>query len=149
MINADEGADVAVVARVRCAWKKFRELPPILTQKGASLAVKGRVYTSCVQSCLIYGCETWPMKAQHEAALERTEMRMIRWMCGGSLRERIPSGELRQRMRVEAVKNVVRRNRLRWFGYVERKAEKDWLKRCNVMEIEGARPRSIGCIRHG
>ena len=37
MINADGGADSAVVARVRSAWKKFRELSPILTQKGASL----------------------------------------------------------------------------------------------------------------
>ena len=37
MLNADGGANSAVVARVRCAWKKFRELSLILTFKGASL----------------------------------------------------------------------------------------------------------------
>ena len=141
MLNADGGADSAVVARVRCAWKKFRELSPILTSKGASLALKGRVYKSCVRSCMVYGSEMWSIKVEHEAKLERTEMRMIRWMCGVSLRERKTSAELRERIGVEAIGVLVRRNRLRWFGHVERKVEDDWVKRCTVMEVEGTRPR--------
>ena len=32
-INADGGADSAVVARVPSAWKKFRELSPILPER--------------------------------------------------------------------------------------------------------------------
>ena len=48
MVNADDGADSAVVARIRCAWKMFRELSHILTFKGASLKLKGKVYGSGV-----------------------------------------------------------------------------------------------------
>ena len=48
VISADGGADSAVVARVQSAWKKFRELSQILTRKGASLLLKGKVYRSCV-----------------------------------------------------------------------------------------------------
>ena len=66
MLNADGGCDLAVTARVRCAWKKFREYLPIFTEKGFSLKLKGKLYTSCVRSCLIYGNETWPMKVEHE-----------------------------------------------------------------------------------
>ena len=33
MLNADGGADSAVVTRIRCAWKKFRELSPMLTHR--------------------------------------------------------------------------------------------------------------------
>jgi hypothetical protein len=141
MINADGGADSAVVARVRCAWKKFRELAPILAHKGASLAIKGKLYVSCVRSCMIYGSETWPVKAEHEAKLARAEMRMIRWMCGVSLREKIPSVKLRERMGVEPIKEVIRRNRLRWFGHVERKDDEDWVKRCTSFEVEGPKPK--------
>ena len=36
MLDADGGCDSAVTARVRCAWKKFREYLPILTGKGFS-----------------------------------------------------------------------------------------------------------------
>ena len=53
----------AARARVRCAWAKFKELSPILTVRGASYRIKGRIYSACVQSVLIYGTETWAMKA--------------------------------------------------------------------------------------
>ena len=49
------GAEDASRVRTRCAWAKFRELAPILTSRGASLAVKGKVYKACVQRVLMYG----------------------------------------------------------------------------------------------
>ena len=58
------GAEEAATARVRCAWSKFRELAPVLTSRGASLKVKGKVCRTCVQRVLVYGSETWPMKAE-------------------------------------------------------------------------------------
>ena len=77
------------------AWKKFREYLPILTGKGFSLKLKGKVYATCA-SCLMHGSETWPMKVEHELKLNRTEMSMIRWMCGVKLNERKKSEELRE-----------------------------------------------------
>jgi hypothetical protein len=74
MLNGVSGADSVVVARARGAWKKFRELPSILTFKRAFLNLKGKVFGSCVRSCTMYGSETWPMKKEHELMLERTEM---------------------------------------------------------------------------
>jgi len=55
MLDADGGCDSAVTARVRPAWKKFRECLPILTGKGFSLKMKGKVYATCVRSCLMHG----------------------------------------------------------------------------------------------
>ena len=48
----------AARARVRCAWAKFKELSPILTVRGAPYRIKGRIYSACVQSVLIFGTET-------------------------------------------------------------------------------------------
>ena len=48
----------------------YREYLPIFTGKGFSLKLRGRVYASCVGSCLIYGSETWPMEVEHEARLD-------------------------------------------------------------------------------
>ena len=57
--------------------KKFRELSPILTLKGAFLKLKGKVYGfQFVQSCIMYESETWSTKEGHESMLERTEIRM-------------------------------------------------------------------------
>jgi len=40
MISAGGSADLTFRTRVRCAWNKFKELPPILTARGASLKLK-------------------------------------------------------------------------------------------------------------
>jgi len=55
MLDADGGYDSAITAKVRSAWKKFREYLPILTGKGFSLKLKGKVYANCVRSCLMHG----------------------------------------------------------------------------------------------
>ena len=34
-------------------------------------------------------------------ALQRAEMRMVRWMCGVKLKDRLPSKELRERLGVD------------------------------------------------
>jgi hypothetical protein len=108
MLDAEGGADLAVATRVRCAWKKFREFSPLLTSKGVSLMMKGKVYASCIRSCVIYGSETWLMKKEHETELEATEMRMIQRMCGVLLRDKKTCSELRDRVGVEAIGEVCR-----------------------------------------
>ena len=85
MLDADGGCDSAVTKRVRSAWKKFHEYLPILTGKGFLLKLKGKVYTTCVRSCL---SETWPMKVEYELKMNCTEMSMFRWMYGDKLNER-------------------------------------------------------------
>ena len=92
--TAGEGVVEAARARVRCAWAKFKELSPILTVRGASYHIKGRIYSACVQSVLICGTETWAMKADDLRSLERTEHVTVRWMCGVSLKDRKRSEDL-------------------------------------------------------
>jgi len=64
MLNGEGRADSASVARVRCAWKKFRELSGMLTRKEMSLKLKGKVYTTCVRSTMIYGSGTWAINME-------------------------------------------------------------------------------------
>ena len=99
-------------SRVISAWKKFREYLPILTLR-FSLKLKGKVYTTCMRSCLMHGSETWPMKVEHELKMNRTEMSMIRWMCGVKLNERKKSEELRELLGSKPVSLMIKKSRLR------------------------------------
>ena len=141
MIGSGGGAEEASRARVRCAWGKFRELSPILTSRGASLKVKGKLYRTCVQSVMTYGSETWAVKMEDMQRLERTEKMMIRWMCGVTLRDIKSSEELRQKLSVVSVSDVVRQGRLKWFGHVEHKDADDWVSACRNMVVSGERGR--------
>jgi len=41
-------------------------------------------------------------------------MRMVRWMCGVKLKDRLPSKELRERLGVDDIALILQQNRLRW-----------------------------------
>ena len=72
--------------------------------------------------------------------LNRTEMYMIRWMCGVKLNERKKS-ELGELLGLEPVSMMTKKSRLRWFGHVERTGDSDWVKHCVTWEVEGIRQR--------
>ena len=65
------------------------------------------------------------MKIDDNKKLERAERMMVRHMCGVTLRDMKSSDELRRKLGIESVTEVVRRGRLRWFGHVERKDDND------------------------
>ena len=64
---------------------------------------------------------------------------MVRWMCGVSLKARNRSVDLRERMGITGVEEVVERGRLRWFGHLERKQEGDMISACRRLLVEGKR----------
>jgi len=88
MLSVDGDADAAVETRIQNGWNKFRKLVPFLANKDISLIVKGRLYSSCVQSSMLHGSETWPIRKENEAALHWAEMTMVRWMCGIKLQDK-------------------------------------------------------------
>jgi len=48
------------------------------------------------------------------------DMRMIRWMCGYTIMDRISNGVLRDLVKVAPIEDKLREVRLRWFGHVKR-----------------------------
>ena len=137
MISAGGGAEESILTRIRCGWKKFRELLPVLTSKGFSLLSKGSFYQACIRSVIIYAGETWAVREEDLSKLERNDMMMIRWMCNVTLKERISSDELRARLGLVSIRECIRRQRLRWFGHVERMDDGCCVKKCRDIIVEG------------
>jgi len=113
MLSVDGDADAAVEAIIRTGWNKFRQLVPLLTNKDVSLIMRGRLYSSCLRSSVLHGSETWHVRKENVVALQRAEMRMVRWMCVIKLKDRSPSKELRERLGIDDIALVLQQNRLR------------------------------------
>ena len=62
-------------------------------------------------------------------AFQRAEMRMVRWMCGVKLKDRLPSKVLRERLGIDDIALVLQQKRLHWYGHVLRKEDDDWVKK--------------------
>jgi len=78
----------------------------------------------------------WSVRKENVVALQQAEMRMVRWMCGVKLKDRLPSKELHERLGIDDIALVLQQNRLRWYGHVLRKDDDDWVKKCMEYEVD-------------
>jgi len=56
------------------------------------------LYCANSNNVCLFGSETWPVRKENEVALQRTEMRMVRWMCYAKVKVTVPSKELREKL---------------------------------------------------
>ena len=68
----------AITARIRSAWKKFRDLLPITTCCGLSLKSRSYACNAYVSSVLLYASETWAATQEDVSHLNHNNMMMIR-----------------------------------------------------------------------
>ncbi|XP_027222341.1 uncharacterized protein [Penaeus vannamei] len=97
-----------------------------------------KVYKTALKPVLLYGT----VRRKEENLLERTEMRMVRWIAGISLRERRESADIRRMAGICCIREKAREARLRYIGHVKRGAEEDPVRRAMEMEMRGRR--SVG-----
>ena len=69
MFGDNVGCADAITARIRSAWKKFRDLLPIVTNQAISLNMRGHVYSAAVRRVLLHASETWSLTADDTARL--------------------------------------------------------------------------------
>ena len=58
MLDEERGAERAVITRIGKGWSKFRALAPLICAKSTPMALRGKLYSACVRSCMVYGSET-------------------------------------------------------------------------------------------
>ena len=121
MLSAGGGCEIAVTYHVKTAWKKFRELLPILTSRHLSYKTRGHVYSSCVQSTMLHVSETWPLTKTNLQRLQRNDRAMIRQICSIKPEDvaKVRSSELLAKLELEDLDLILRERRLLWFGHVE------------------------------
>ena len=126
------------------------QLVPLLTNIDISLIMRGRLYSSCVWSSMLHESETWPVRKENKVALQRAEMRMVRWMSHWG--KRVANKELRERLGLDDIISVLQQNRVRWYGHVLQKTDNEEMygvrsggfqtKRWTKEDLER------GCARH-
>ena len=113
---------MAVTTRVKTAWKKFRELLPVLTSRHLSYKTRGHVYSSCVRSPMLHASETWPLTKTNLQRLQLNDRALIRQIYSIKSEDvaMVRSSELLAKLQLEDLDLILRERRLRWFGHVER-----------------------------
>ena len=137
---SEGGCEQAVKDRVSTAWARWRELTGVMCDKKMPVKLKLKIYRTVLRPILLYGAETWALRVKEEMLLERTEMRMLRWIKGISLLEKYTSEEIRKACGIIEIKLKVREARMRWYGHVFRREEDHDLRRVVDYKVQRRRP---------
>ena len=81
MLSAAGGCELSTTTRVKTAWKKFKDLLPVLSSRHLSFKTRGHVYSSCVRSAMLHASETWPLTKPNLQRLQQNDRAMIRQIC--------------------------------------------------------------------
>ena len=81
------------------------------------------------------------MKAGVFQRLRATERRMLRMICGVTLKDMVESTVIAPRVGVDDLEEHLRLKRLRWFGHIVRRDKEVEIKKVFELEIEGWRKR--------
>ena len=121
MLQEDGGIDEDVNHRIKAGWMKWRQASGILCDKRVPQKLKGKFYRMAVRPAMLYGAECWPTKRRHVQQLGVAEMRMLRWMCGHTRKDRVRNDDIRDRVGVAPIEEKLVQHRLRWFGHIQRR----------------------------
>jgi hypothetical protein len=120
MLQKDGDIDEDLNHRIKVGWLKWRQASGILYDPRMPLKLKGRFYRTTIRPAMLYGAECWPTKRRHVQQLSVAEMRMLRWICGNTRRDRVRNDDIRERLEVAPVEEKLVQHHLRWFGHIQR-----------------------------
>nr|KYP34423.1 Retrovirus-related Pol polyprotein LINE-1 [Cajanus cajan] len=142
IVQQDAELEGDVHHRIQAGWMKWRRASGVLCDKKVPLKLKGKFYRTAVRPAILYGTECWAAKGKHENKLHVAEMRMLRWMCGHTIKDRIRNECIRESVGVALIVEKLVESRLRWFGHVWRRPADAPVRRVDEMEATvGARRR--------
>ena len=118
---------------------KFRECGELLNLKRFSLKLKGMV---CVRSAMLYGSETWCLRENEMAILRRTEIALVKVMCGVKLMEKKRTEDLMDMLGLkETAVQMAKAKGMRWYGHVLRRDDGHVQRKALEFEVRDNRKR--------
>ena len=123
LVDPIGGCTSEIQSRIASATGVFTQLNHSLwNQKNVRLKTRIRIYQALVRSVLLYGCETWTMKASDIQALNVFDHSCLRRIIGTKLRDRVSNVELRKICYQRSdLATIIKQRRLRWFGHTLRR----------------------------
>jgi hypothetical protein len=125
-ITKDQRHDTEISVRIAKASKAFNMLRhSIWHRKSVSITARLRIFRACVLPVLLYGSETWSLTIRQEQRITSFYNKCLRTVIGVNLGDRMSNETLLDITGQPPIGNIIRRNRLRWFGHVNRTVNSD------------------------
>ena len=99
------------------------------------LRLKGKFYKTTVGPTLLYGTKCWANKKQHIQKMSVAEIRMLRWMCGKTMKYKVRNEDICRQVGIAPIEDKLRENRLRWFGHIGCRSKDATVRKMEKIDI--------------
>ena len=82
---------------------------------------------------MLHGSETWAPTKDTTDRLVRNDRAMLCWMYNTKLNQEVSKQELMEKFNIAPLENMLRMNRLSWYGHVE--CSSGWINRCRSIKV--------------
>ncbi|CAF4882123.1 unnamed protein product [Pieris macdunnoughi] len=116
------------IDRICNTWKRYWYLKEIVKNKTIPMAIKTKLYNTCILPCLTYGCQTWPTTSKNNQKLVVCQRSMERSMLNIRLPDRWTASKIRKKTNVSDVLQKIRKLKRNWIGHIMRTNKEKWTK---------------------
>ena len=107
MLNQCGDAERSVRCRIACRWAQRRGLAALFGNHGITIKHRSKVYVAYFRSVVTYSSKAWPLTKKFEDLLIKAAMRMLRYIAGVSLRDRVTNEGLLRTYGLECVSTTL------------------------------------------
>ena len=141
VVSADWSCEEEVRRRMQAGWQSWRRVSGVLCDRKLSARLKGKIYKCAVRPAVLYGMETVAVTERMVKKMEVAELKMVRWALGVTLKDKVRNEYIWGTAKIRRIGEMLRGERLRWFGHVKRREESYIGRRMMKIEIPGKRTR--------
>ena len=82
------------------------------------------------------GFTSWAVKMQYNHKMSVAEMRILRWISRNTRKDKIKNVDIRLKIAVAPSDEKIRKSCLRWFGYVQKNANNEPVRKSELIYVE-------------
>ena len=138
--DAEGGTTTDGKKRIHLAWNKWREVNGVICDRKVPVKLKHKIYMTVIRPTMTYEAECWTIKKKDEMLMNKTEMRMLRYIQGVSMREHNRNEEFMEAATVQPIATYLMQKRLRRYGHV-RRIDESYSTRTVLDMVESVRDR--------
>ena len=139
-ITSDLNPETEIRCRIESARSAFLRMKRLLTNPTISLHIRYRFVKAYIYSIVLYGTESWTLKARSMQRLEAFEMWVMRRMLKISWTEHTSNETVLRRMNADReILGIVKRRKTSYLGHIYRGERYEFLRLIMEGKIEGRR----------
>ncbi len=140
LFDEENRQNIEILNRIQKYNANVSALYPILKDKNIPTKAKTIIFTTILRPVLLYGSETWTLTTRTSSQIQAAEMRVLRMIRGVTRLDRIRNEETRERLGITSVLKIIEKNKLRWYGHVQRMEDTRYARKFLEWVPLGRRP---------